>query len=69
MEDVYQRLLSKKLAHESFSDVIRRELDRKRDITEFVGAWNDVPGDSIDEMQNQINQMRGCATLSLIEQE
>ena len=49
MDDVYKLLLRNKMRSESFSDVIRRNLKKKRDIMEFAGAlmgnaneWGDI---------------------------
>ncbi len=38
MDDVYRLLLMNKRNSESFSEVIRRNLKKKRDIMEFAGA-------------------------------
>ncbi len=44
MDDAYHLLKSRKMKNESFSDVIRRELKTsKRPLSDFVGAWKDIP--------------------------
>lgn len=59
MEDVYKLLLARKMTDESFSDVIRRELKRKRDIMEFAGAWKDlVSNKEAEEMKKTIKEFR-----------
>jgi predicted CopG family antitoxin len=41
--EAYERLKREKLEGESFSDVIIRLTERKkRDLTEFAGAWRDA---------------------------
>ncbi len=59
MEDVYRLLLARKMSDESFSDVIRRELKKKRSIMEFAGAWKDLVSDKeAEEMKNTIKELR-----------
>ncbi len=59
MDDVYKLLLVKKIANESFSEVIRRELKRKKNIMEFAGAWKDLVNDEeAEEMKNVIKEFR-----------
>ena len=44
MEDAYRLLKIRKRREESFSDVIRRELEMsKKPLIEFAGAWKDTP--------------------------
>ena len=59
MEDVYRLLLARKIANESFSDVIRRELKRKKNIMEFAGAWKDLVSDKeAEDMKKTIKEFR-----------
>lgn len=67
MEDVYRLLLARKIANESFSDVIRRELKRKRNIMEFAGAWKDLVSDKEAEgMKKAIMDLRKKSTQDLL---
>ena len=59
MEDVYRLLVRRKNADESFSDVIRRELNRKKNIMEFAGAWKDIVSDEeVKNMKKTIKEFR-----------
>ena len=40
MDSVYESLVKRKLADESFSEEINRLIGKKRNILEFVGVWN-----------------------------
>ena len=67
MEDVYNLLLRIKTANESFSDVIRRELKKKRDVMEFAGAWKNVISDKeAKEMKINIKKLRKRSTNELL---
>lgn len=66
MEDVYNLLLKNRLGNESFSDIIRRRLSKKRDIMEFAGAWKDVSEEEIEDMKNIINRLGENASRKLI---
>src|SRR3989344_5305550 len=54
MDDVYKLLLRNKMRSESFSDVIRRNLKKKRDIMEFAGAWKNINEEGAEEFFNSI---------------
>ena len=57
MEDAYNLLKAKKEINESFSDVIRRELDApKKLLIEFAGKWKDRP--EIKKVFNEIFERR-----------
>ena len=67
MNDVYEILLKIKSTNESFSDVIRRELKRKRSVMEFAGAWKDAVTDKeAEEMKNTIKKLRKRSTGELL---
>ncbi len=67
MEDAYKLLLVRKMANESFSDVIRRELKRKKNIMEFAGAWKDIVSDKkAEEMKKAIKNLRRKSTKDLL---
>jgi predicted CopG family antitoxin len=67
MEDVYRLLIARKMQNESFSDVIRRELKRKRNIMEFAGAWKDIIGDKeAENMKKAIKELRKKTTKDLL---
>jgi len=67
MEDVYRLLLARKKASESFSDVIRRTVKEKRDIMQFAGAWKNIPDKEIEEMKNDIKELKKRTTKNLLE--
>ena len=58
MDDVYIKLRARKGAQESFSDVIRRSLEEKKDPLEFAGAWSHMSEEEIDELKKNIQKMR-----------
>ena len=63
MEDVYMMLLARKKSSESFSDVIRRTVKEKRDIMQFAGAWKNISDERIEEMKENIKEMRKKSTV------
>ncbi|MBS3080613.1 antitoxin VapB family protein [Candidatus Pacearchaeota archaeon] len=67
MDDVYKLLLINKGKNESFSDVIRRILIRKKDIMEFAGMWKNVSDKDIKEMKKIIGELRDSSTNQLLE--
>ena len=58
MDDVYKILVSRKKEGESFSDIIRMEFKKKRNIIEFAGAWKDISDKEIEEMKKNIEMVR-----------
>ena len=67
MEDVYRLLLARKMINESFSDVIRRELKRKKNIMEFAGAWKNLVSDKeAEDMKKTIRNLRKKSTKDLL---
>lgn len=67
MEDVYKLLLSRKNENESFSEALRRELKRKKDIMEFAGAWKNIVSDNgAEDMKKKIEKLRNDSTKSLL---
>ena len=58
MEDAYELLKRQKRKDESFSEVIRRELGKKRNIMEFAGAWSHLSEKQFKEMENVIKKGR-----------
>ncbi len=49
--EAYQALSRAKQAHESFSDTVRRLAERSVPLTDFAGAWADVPERQLDEIE------------------
>ncbi len=47
--EAYERLKKEKREGESFSDVIIRLTEKKRDLLEFAGRWKDS-GDEIEKV-------------------
>lgn len=66
MDDVYKLLLLNKLKNESFSEVIRRNLTKKRDIMEFAGAWKNISDKRIEEMKKDVRELRRRSTEELL---
>lgn len=66
MDDVYRLLVLNKLAGESFSDVMRRTLKRKRNIMEFAGAWSDMSEKETEKMKKDIVGLRKSSTNELL---
>ena len=66
MDDAYSLLVKRKLKNESFSEVIRRMADGKKDIMRFAGAWKDVPKESITTMKKTLKSLRKKSTLELL---
>lgn len=65
MEDVYKMLLTKKIASESFSDIIRRTIKEKRDIMEFAGAWKEIGMEEVNGIKANIEKIRKKSTKEL----
>ena len=66
MEDVYKLLVARKKENESFSDVIRKEFGKRRNIMEFAGAWKNISDKEIEEMKKNIEIIGERATKELI---
>ena len=66
MDDVYKLLSLRKMVNESFSDVIRRELNKKRSIMEFAGAWKDMSDKDAEELKNNVKKIRQNLGKSLL---
>jgi len=67
MEDAYEILLGNKIKNESFSQVIRRTMRRKKDIMEFAGAWKNISDKEAEEMKSNISKLRKRSTKELME--
>ena len=65
MEDVYRLLLARKMKDESFSDVIRKEFKKKRNIMEFAGSWK-ISGKESEEIKKNIKKLREKTTKELL---
>lgn len=57
-EDAYNALAREKRKHESFSQVIRRTFIKKGDISRFIGAWKDMDEKTVEELHNNVEQIR-----------
>ena len=69
-EEAYRALASDKKKDESFSEVILRTHKKKgnvEDIMEFVGAWSHIPNRIIDDMKEDIENMRKRSAGRLLE--
>lgn len=67
MDDVYELLVTNRNNNESFSQVIRRTLKKKRSIKEFAGAWKDMSDKDVEEMKSNIDKLRKRSTKELME--
>lgn len=50
-QEAYAALARAKAPGESFSDVVRRLADRSRPLSDFAGAWADVPESRLREVE------------------
>ena len=66
MEDAYRILLGRKMKGESFSEVIRRELSRRRNVLEFSGVWKDMGDKEINKMKKNLSKLRKDSTKELL---
>lgn len=64
MNDAYKILLRNKHRDESFSDVIRRTLTKKRNIMEFAGVLK-LSEEDAKEIKDSILKLRKKSTLAL----
>jgi predicted CopG family antitoxin len=53
-EDAYLALAARKREGESFSQVVRRLTRTERSLQEFVGAWEDVPAETLAAFEHWI---------------
>ena len=65
MEDAYELLLRNKARNESFSQVIRRTMKRKKDIMEFAGTL-DMDDEEAEKIKNRIEFMGESSIKELI---
>ena len=66
MRDVYELLSSKKRKNESFSEVIRRTLTKKRSVMDFAGALNTMTDQEVENMKGEIGKLRKRSTRDLL---
>lgn len=66
MDDVHSLLLMNKMKNESFSDLIRRVLSKKKNIMKFAGAWKNVSDKTINDMKLRIKKLRKNSTGALL---
>ena len=50
-QDVYEMLSREKKEGESFSEVIRRIVGKRKSVLEFAGAWKDIPDEEYRKME------------------
>ena len=58
LEDAYEILKRHKMEGESFSEVIKRELTKKKSLMEFAGAWSHLGERRFKEIENTIRKAR-----------
>jgi len=56
--DAYERLKAEKRAGESFSDVVKRLTRKRRPISDFAGAWKDLPERDVREFDEAVRDVR-----------
>lgn len=66
MDDAYDLLRSGKRPGESFSDVIRKNFARKRDIMEFAGAWKNLGDKEAGRVKDAVAELRTRSTKELM---
>ena len=66
MDDAYRLLVRNRMGKESFSEVIRRTLTRKKNIMEFAGAWKNVSDKEAESMKRRILDLRKRSTKELM---
>jgi predicted CopG family antitoxin len=66
MDDAHDLLVRNRMGDESFSEVIRRILGKKRKIMEFAGAWKNVSDKEAERMKKRILDLRNRSTKELI---
>ncbi|MFH1073444.1 MAG: antitoxin VapB family protein [Nanoarchaeota archaeon] len=66
MDDAYELLRKNKKPNESFSEVIRRVVPKKRNIMEFAGAWADMTDAEADRMMRNIAEVNEKLTKEII---
>lgn len=67
MEDAYKLLILNKLHNESFSEIIRRTLDKRTDIMKFAGVLKEIDDKEIILMKKDISNLRLRSTKELLE--
>jgi len=58
MDDVYDLITRHKKASESFSDLFRREFNKKGKISDCAGLWSHLSDKQIDDMKKSIKSLR-----------
>ena len=66
MDDAYDLLVRNRRKGESFSSVIRRIAEKKKDIMEFAGIWKNKDDEEIEEVKENIIKFRKKATSDLL---
>ena len=66
-KEAYETLASNKNNGESFSQLILRTHKKKGDISRFIGAWSHIPDKVVEEMKNDIEDMRKRSSKRLLE--
>ena len=64
MEDAYELLKQEKVKNESFSDVIRKVIPKKKSIWDFVGILSEEEG---EELQETVKEIRKRMTKQMAE--
>ena len=54
MDDAYELLVKNKKRNESFSEVIRRLVPKKKNIVECIGLWAHMKDEEITKMKKDI---------------
>jgi predicted CopG family antitoxin len=58
--EAYERLRAEKREGESFSDVVKRITRKRRPLTDFAGAWNDLPEEETRAFEEAFQAVRSA---------
>lgn len=57
-QEAYDLLRKQKRVGESFGDVVKRLLRKRRSFLDFAGAWEDVPKEDLDRIREFLRRGR-----------
>lgn len=67
MDDAYRLLRARKRENESFSEVIRRVFENKKDIMEFAGSLSNLSDEEVDDIKMIIENLKKKSGKELME--
>ena len=66
MDDVHKLLILNRIKDESFSEIIRRNLDKKRNIMKFAGALSNLSDSDVKSIKENIKSLRAKSTKEVL---